>query len=552
MLTRSRLPWGRLLWIAVLLLLTSALAASACSAGGGTKFSDDDDDGTSTGTGEGGMLFDGGSGGSGLTGDPETCEQAAAAKTYMGCDFWPTVTANNVWSIFDFAVVVANTGDNVVDATVTRGGNPVANAQIQPNSLETIYLPWVVELKGPDADMFGSATPVTQTIRVANGAYHLVTTFPVTVYQFNALEYVGQGGPPGKSWAGCPGDVSGIGCYSFSNDASLLIPSTAWTGNYRVTGIQGWPIATMGSYIAITGLVDGTGVDIHLSPTGGIVAGGGLNATGAGQTATTTLNQGEVIQVLAPDTADLSGTWVQASNPVQVIAGIPCRYIPDDMSACDHLEESVFPAETLGDHYFVTRPTGPHGTGVGHLVRIYGNVDNTGLSYPSGGQPPGAPTTINAGQVVDLGIVNADFEIQGTQAFAVGTFQQGASVVDPGTPVPDQKGDPAHSLSTTVEQYRTKYVFLGPLDYDMNYVDVVMPNGTNVVIDGAPMSATTEAIGTSGYAVARVLLGPGSNGAHLLEADSPVGIQVSGYGSYTSYYYPGGLDLEAISPPPVK
>src|SRR5207253_5119550 len=41
-------------------------------------------------------------------GDPKTCAEAAARKSYIGCDYWPTVIANNVWSVFDFAAVVAN------------------------------------------------------------------------------------------------------------------------------------------------------------------------------------------------------------------------------------------------------------------------------------------------------------------------------------------------------------------------------------------------------------------------------------------------------------
>lgn len=539
--------------LSILLALGAAFNVTGCGAGG-SELDDDDDNPTGTSTNTGGDIgFDGGAGGGGLTGDPQTCIDAQMAQTYMGCDFWPTVTGNNVWSIFDFAVVVANTGQNIVQANITRGGAPVADAQIQPNSLATLYVPWVSELKGADADMFGSATPMTASVRVPNGAYHLETDFPVTVYQFNALEYVGEGGPPGKDWSSCPGLVSGIGCYSFSNDASLLLPSTAWTGNYRVTSIQGWVTATLdlGAYVAITGLQDGTNLNIHLSPTGSILAGGGLSATGPGQTATTTIGRGEVIEVLSPGSADLSGSWIEASAPVQVITGMPCRNIPDGQSACDHLEESVFPAETLGQRYMVTRPTGPHGTPVGHFVRIYGNVEGTTLTYPAG-QPPGAPASIGAGQVVDLGVVNTDFEVQGSAAFAVGTFMQGASVVDPGAGAPDQKGDPAQSLSTAVEQFRTKYVFLAPLDYDVNFVDIVAPTGTQVWIDGALLGGAGEAIGGSGYSVERVPLAPGAGGAHLLEASAPVGIQVAGYGSYTSYYYPGGLDLEAIAPPPVR
>jgi hypothetical protein len=151
---------------------------------------------------------------------------------------------------------------------------------------------------------------------------------------------------------------------------------------------------------------------------------------------------------------------------------------------------------------------------------------------------------------VDLGIVKQPFEVTSPDhEFAVATFQLGASVVDPATPPPTQKGDPAQSSATAVEQYRTKYVFLAPDDYDVSYVDIVMPDGTSVVLDGSPLSAAPTALG-SGYSVARAQLSAGVGGAHLLTSDKPVGIQVVGYGAYTSYQYPGGLNLTLIAPPP--
>jgi hypothetical protein len=534
------------LFLAVL-ATAAGLQIAACSATNNNTFGDDDD-ATQTTTGTGGTIGFGGFGGQaggGLTGDPETCDQAQASKSYIGCDFWPTVTANNVWSIFDYAVVVANAGQQVVDATVTRNGAPVPGVsnpvQIQPNTLATIYLPWVTELKGPDADMNGSATPLSNTVNSPGGAYHLTTTFPVTVYQFNALEYAGQGGPPGKSWAGCPGDISGIGCFSFSNDASLLLPSTAMTGNVRVTGYPGWATASIGAYIAVTGTQDNTSVTLHLSSTAQLQ--GGSTAF--------TLNAGDVMEVLGTPSSDFSGTWVQADHPIQVIHGMPCVDIPDGYWACDHIEESVFPAETLGEHYLVVSPAGPLFNNPGHLVRLYGNVDGTTLTYPSGA-PPGAPNVIGAGQVVDLGQVTQDFEVQGSAAFAVGTFMYGSQIVDPNTQPPDQKGDPAQSLVTAVEQYRLKYIFLAPTDYDTNIIDVTVPDGASVVIDGALVGGAPVPIGASGYGVLRIPLNAGQAGAHVLEASAPVGLQVEGYGSYTSYYYPGGLDLKAIAPPPIR
>ena len=38
---------------------------------------------------------------------------------------------------------------------------------------------------------------------------------------------------------------------------------------------------------------------------------------------------------------------------------------------------------------------------------------------------------------------------------------------------------------------------------------------------------------------------------HTINSSAAFGIVVYGYGRFTSYMYPGGLDLERISPPPV-
>lgn len=492
--------------------------------------------------------------------NPKTCEEAAAAKSYVGCDFWPTVVANSVWSIFDFAAIVANAGTEEARLTVTGPGGFKKEAIVGPGRLVKVYLPWVPELKGPDSNECGQATALTGTVRANKSAYHLITTRPVTVYQFNALEYKGEGGPVGRTWDSCPGkkncvDPDGfaypIGCYSFTNDASLLLPSTALTGNYRITGTKG--STGVSNYVAITGTRDGTEVSVSLTAKGRISAGGGLAYTPGGGTATFTLDSGDVIELVSPagTSFDLSGGLIKASKPVQVIAGAPCVTQPTGTPACDHIEESVFPAETFGREYVVTAPTGPDGGKPGHVVRLYGNVDDTKLTYkPSA--PTGAPSVIAAGQVVDLGVVKDDFVVTGTAEFAVGSFMLGGSLADPTAFEGEQKGDPSMSMITSVEQYRTKYVFLAPDDYPVNYVDVVAKVGTKLKLDGVEVSLSPDTLAE--YEVTRIKLGPGPNddGAHVLEADQAIGIQVFGYGSYTSYHYPGGLNLSAIAPPPAK
>jgi hypothetical protein len=503
--------------------------------------------------------------------DPTTCAEAAQLRSYVGCDYWPTVVANNVWSVFDFAVVVANAGTQPAVVTLTGPYDIDISQTVAPNAIEKFFLPWVPALKGPDADTCGESVPLPGSVVAPASAYHLVSSVPVSVYQFNALEYAPKGGPPGKDWSACPGDTPcmdqgdpaygmPIGCFSYTNDSSLLLPTTALTGNYWVTGYPGESEGTgtsatgiMGSYFAITATADDTKVVVQLPASAEVlpsVAGTGTTATvpavGAGGQLTLTLNTGDVAEIVGAqgDTVDLSGSQVAANKPVQVIAGTPCTQVPESAPACDHLEQSVFPAETLGTQHFVTVPTDPQGFAGRHVVRLYGAVDGTTLSFaPS--VPAGCPTTLSAGQVADCGIVNGDFEVTGSHEFAVGSFMLGGSLIDPSGGL----GDPSESLMVAVEQYRTKYVFLAPNDYTVAYADIVAPQGTDLVLDGNTIPITGHETIADGYVVERIEL-YAEAGAHVLTASAPVGLQVLGYGSYTSYQYPGGLNLKQISTPP--
>ena len=512
--------------------------------------------GGSGGTGGGAAGGTGGGGGSGGTGDPVTCADAAAQKSYVGCDYWPTVLANPVLSDFDFAVVVANAG--TTDATVTVDGPSGFSPQmatVTAGQLTKIYLPWVTALKRGD-NVCGAPPTVSDSTMVAKGAYHLVSSVPVVVYQFNALEYGPQGGPTGKDWSSCMSNAAmcggGFQCFSYSNDASLLLPSTALTGNYRITGFHS--NYGQGQTMSITGLQDGTTVTVKMSAIGKVLAGSGVAAINAGQTGTYTVNQGDVLQLISRDTGiipgdvDPTGTLIKADKPIQVIAGDFCLNNPQGKDACDHIEESVFPAETLGKHYLVSAPPGPNGDVVGHSVRLVGNADGTNLTFNPA--VAGAPATLNAGQVADIGPTTTDFEVTGDHEFAVETIMQGGSVVDPGAAV--SRGDPSESLFFAVEQYRTGYLFLAPSDYDVNYVVIVAPTTAKLVLDGAAVTVTPTPIGATTYGTFRVPITAGAGGgAHTLTSDVPMGIQVLGYGQYTSYQYPGGGNLSLISPVPI-
>jgi hypothetical protein len=516
--------------------------------------------GASGGTGGGGSggTGGGGSGGGGGTGDPATCADAATQKSYVGCDYWPTVTANLVSSDFDFTVVVANTATTDAMVTVTGPNSFSQVVMVAANQLQKIFLPWEPTLKGAD-NVCGSGSALTASTMVAKGAYHLVSSVPVVVYQFSALEYKPEGGPPGKDWSQCMATaaacMNGIQCFSYSNDASLLLPSTALTGNYRITGWHAQTGYSQGQFMSITGTVDGTTVTVKLAAMSSVAAGSGVAALAGGQTGSYTINQGDVLQLVAVDMlgisdVDPSGTLIKADQPVEVIAGDYCANNPAAADACDHIEESVFPAETLGKHYLISAPPGPDGTPVGHTVRLIGNADGTNLTYNPA--VAGAPATLAAGQVVDLGPISTDFEVTGDHEFAAETVQQGGSVVDTSGPDQMKRGDPSQSLFFAVEQFRTAYLFLAPSDYDVNFVDITAPMTAKLVLDGVPVTQTPTPIGTGSFGTFRVPITAGSSsGSHTLTSDVPMGIQVLGYGQYTSYQYPGGGNLSLIAPVPI-
>lgn len=498
-------------------------------------------------------------------GDPPTCADAAQYQTYVGCDFWPTITYNPVLTNFDFTVVAANGSDEPAEIVVERDGQMVATDTVAPGQLVAIPLPWVDALKGPQFDAQTTGPRPDSSVRVDGGAYHLESSVPVTLWQFNPLQYT-------DDVQDCALEQQiGLGesCLSVSNDAALLLPSTAMTGNYRVFGkdsVKG----TTGGYddtpggIAITAPHDGTEVTVRLVDGAQVVGGSGVDAIAAGGMAQFTLDSGDVLQLLGQPGmfwgdahSDLSGSLVTADQPVQVISFVALSSSPSPEVAgegyADHLEETIPPAEVLGDHYVVTPPTSAQGENVGHYVRFYGNFDGTTLEYP-GTTPAGAPTTLDAGQVVAFE-TSESFEVHGSDSFAIGMFVKGGQVQTPGE-VPTI-GDPAFSLAVPVAQFRTDYIFLAPTDYLVSYADIVIAADWTAELDGQPLTSVPEPIDGTEWVVHREPLGPGQGGAHRLTTlgqgdveGAPAGLQIMGYGHATAYMMPGGLNLQQISPPP--
>jgi len=444
------------------------------------------------------------------------CAPDTLGTSYIGCQYYSIVTPNIVGDNFTFAIVVSNVADADTNITITRGGQAVANSVVPKDTVKVIPLPWIPGLKSIGASRF-----------VPDGAYRVRSTQPVTVYQYNPLEYQKNG------------------AFSYSNDASLLMPTNVW-GDDTFVITRNTLIGVPGVY-SVIGQADNTTVALTPSATGKIVvAGGGVAANGTG---VVVIGEGDVLQVLSGagvvdpqkgDSSDLTGTRVVSDKPVMVHGSHACTYVPYTIPACDHLEEINLPLANLAKEYLVTSPLvkapNQNPTLKARIVRVIATTDATTLTY----DPPqdGAPAALaEAGDYAEFS-TDKDFKITANFKIAVSEYMIGQNGGG-------GAGDPAMTIGVPIEQYRGSYSFHAPTNYESSFANITAPAGAVINIDGQGVGGF-QAIGGTGFAGVRVQLSNAGNGDHTITGDKAFGVQVYGYGQFTSYWYPGGLDLNLI------
>jgi hypothetical protein len=491
----------------------------------------------------------------GVCTDP--CSVAGEKRSYIGCSYWPTVTVNtSLPRDFSFALAVANPNSEEVTVTVASKDDPsLASVSVAADSLSIIKLPWITALK---------QLPNSRgSVLIDDGAYHLTSTLPVMVYQFNPLNY--------ELPAECTIDqdqnqLDGI-CNSHTNDASLLLPEHALGDRYIVVSRPSMTVCPLaqtcsgssGFFTVVNPQPGTTKVDIAFAADT-LVGHGNLSAYKKGDTASFDLPPWGVLQVLSDlptcspvktdflgngycdlsvDT-DLTGTEISAEGNVAVFSGTDCTFVPFDKWACDHLEEQLYPVVSWGKHYI-----GTHTKSSGDdpcLYRLVSAADNNTIELNP--EVHGA-VTLDRGEHLDFEATK-DFEAEGDGPFILTQFMVGQGYSNP-IPLTGAPGDPSMALSVPVEQYRSTYRFLAPDTFQQNYVNVIAPQNATVLLDGNPIDPTLFTpigeVDFSGWMVAKLEI---SGGTHTVECSAAVGISVYGVASYTSYMYPGGLDLKEL------
>ncbi|MCX5746461.1 MAG: IgGFc-binding protein, partial [Proteobacteria bacterium] len=404
---------------------------------------------------------------------------------------------------------------------------------------------------------------------VSPHAYHVVSTGPVVVYQFNPI------------------------IQQYSNDASTLIPRQALGGDYVIIGydtanpcgITGMTIPSIPDHGAITIIPAEDGTTVTVTTTHPIMASGGdsglmIAETAKGGTLTMQLDRYTVAnlesrQVVGSigactsainngQTGDFTGTRIHADKPIAVFTsherGIgfggaanvvypPDWDASDDICCTDHLEEQLLPVTALGREFAVARSpirsTDPTGWLEPDIVRVVATIDATTIhtNLPS----PNDTFTLDANEQHTFA-ATVGFTISSDKAIEVAQYLVPQHFVKHG-----YIGDPSQLLVPAAEQHRKDYVFLVPSTFTKNYIVVAKPVDGTATLDGTLLDTvefgcTKAPIGTVMSVMYEQITCDVTAGHHTIVGSKPMGLSVYGYYNVGSYAFVGGSDVKIINP----
>lgn len=480
------------------------------------------------------------------------CQGSAENKSTIGCDFitaTPAVLDESRGSCF--AVMIANTWTSPVGISATYGSQTIDGAQyayipsglgpsltyqplpggmLPPGQLGILFLS-----KYESGDIFQLDCPVQQALEMstqvdASGmgqAFHIQTTAPVIAYDV-------------YPWGGSP---------SFVSSATLLLPTPTWGTNF-VTADAWEALVPYGNpWTQVVAAEDGT--TVTMVPVSPLVGGNGVPSGPANTPVTFTLNAGQVAQFLQYDR--LAGSALQADKPISVWGGSSCMNIPTSTSYCDAAHQQLLPVQSLGNDYVVARYPARPGGDDNAPITFVGTVDGTTLTFDP--VPPGAPTSLDQGQVVILW-TDAPFTVKsqdGDHPFYVAAHMTGSGT---GSGI----GDPEYVNVVPPAQFLSSYLFAT----DPTYRNTALVFSRKKAADGFFKDVTLDCLGTVGgwqavgssgeYEVARIYIvqngagvGGCENGAHTASSEVGFGLTAWGFDQDVSYAYPAGMSLEAIN-----
>ncbi|MEZ4452275.1 MAG: IgGFc-binding protein [Nannocystaceae bacterium] len=434
------------------------------------------------------------------------CDLVKLNPSSVGCSF-VTTKMDNIFS----NVNAPDQNDSLIAGNISK--TDAVKAQLYFVNLNSNVempqgAPVMIPPKGTATFVLSVAEIDSLTTTQQGGVYRLETDRPIVAYRHSPI-----------------GSTA-------TNDASMLLPDHALTGNYVITSYPG-TIGPYPSYFTAIAIDDNTTVDFTVKGSA-IAGGGGIPALGPNQSGQVKLNRYQLMNVVVSQQqgGDLSGTTVTASGPLTVIGATECaNVINASQTFCDHAEEAPFPLEYWGKEY--VGPTSPKRGSESTHWRVYGGEDGTTVNTTPA--QPGFPKMLNKGEFYQFA-TKENLIFSGDKPFLPVAYLESQNP-NAGT------GDPAMYQMVPTAQFLSSYAFVTGTNYNQHYAQIIRPKGgAEVMLDGN-MVGGYVAVGN--YEVANVLT---SEGAHFAESNAPFGILQIGYTPVTSYAYPGGLKLEVINP----
>lgn len=497
------------------------------------------------------------------------CDEAVKNHSYQGCDFYTTISTMTVdWTSNRsdpiFALTVSNTSNefsaNISIKFSSESGEVDAGQNYfcidSENNCQSLASTTGLEIPPQKLGiiMFPNDKNVSGQGLKWN-SMHIEADIPVTIFQFAPIDNSDKNPFTSSGYS-----ANGQGQKFYSNDASLLIPTTSVYTDYVVSAHTSGSI----SYATIIGLSDEDTV-ITVRPTTAITESNGIPAIAANSEGTITLKKGHVAQIEA--SSDLSGSRIYCDaeksdcHPFVVFSGVNCANIPKGYGYCDHIEQQLFPVQTWGKKYILVKSQARGEEW--DLVRIYASEDGTKLTFkpatpekiavPSGWTSftvSDVKTELNAGEYSEF-YFKGTLEVEADKQIMVAQYLSSSQMLSKScqsilTHGAECVGDPAMMLIPPSEQFRKDYLFLTPGSYVSNYATIVMKTGEAPVLDGSAVTDIKEIEGTD-FSYAIVNLGSAFKNHTLTCSENPCGLFVYGWEIDVSYAYPGGLNFEKLS-----